>query len=355
MIKITPESKLLIWGCSKEVRSGGAEVLNLLAATLKKLGVNAKMFNWNMWMYEQPEYYRNLYDVNCGSWEEIKDDENIIVLLPEMMLEDPVHIPFFTNFKNVQYIFWWLSSSFDYNEMDIKNSKRLLMNKLKALENRSVNAYENEMCSRDLFYYGLNNRIRLQHGINDLYYNSPKLAEKQNIVMYNSMKTETKTYVEEVLLPIMPDIKFEAIRYLGPDRYRTKEDMCRLYDSCKVYIDFCEFEGRELMPREAAVRDCILILGNDGCAQTFDDYPIPQEYKINRYTEQPDKVADIIRKSLLNYDNEIQKFTFFKHKCLCEPLLWMNNVYTLFGNMIPKINIEYSNDGHSISYGCSSN
>ena len=44
MIKITKDSRLMIWGASKEVRSGGAEILNKLAAYLKSLGVNAKIF-----------------------------------------------------------------------------------------------------------------------------------------------------------------------------------------------------------------------------------------------------------------------------------------------------------------------
>jgi len=352
MIKITPESKVLIWGCSKEVRSGGAEVLNLLASTLKRLGVDAKMFNWSYQMYEQPDYYKNLYDINCGSWEEIEDKDTTVMVLPEMMLEDPGHLKFFAGFKNVQFVFWWLSSSFDYTEKDIKTSKRLLMNSLKGFESRSINAYENEVCARDLLYYGLNNRVRLQHGINDYYYTAPVQEKKESVVLFNGMKEKTREYVENCLIPIMPDIRFEGIYYLGPDKYRTKDDMCRIYDRCKVYIDFCEFEGRELMPREAAVRNCTLLLGRNGCAETFDDYPIPEEYKVDRYTDSPEDIAYKIRKLLVGYDTEIEKFRFFKNKCCCEPLLWMNSVYSLFGPMIPNIDIRYSNREGNIQYGC---
>ena len=34
MIKITKDSRLMIWGASKEVRSGGAEILNSISKVL---------------------------------------------------------------------------------------------------------------------------------------------------------------------------------------------------------------------------------------------------------------------------------------------------------------------------------
>ena len=181
MIKITKDSRLMIWGASKEVRSGGAEILNKLAAYLKSLGVNAKIFSWAMPVYEQPEYYKNLYDVNCGSWEEITDDENLIILIPEVMIENPDNVNFFCSFKKTQFIIWWLSSAFDYTDMTKKNSKRLQLRQMRSIENRCLHLYENEVCARDLLYHGITTRMRLQHGVHPLFYSYPKQSKKKNI------------------------------------------------------------------------------------------------------------------------------------------------------------------------------
>jgi hypothetical protein len=213
MIKITKDSKLMIWGPSDEVRSGGAEVLNKLAAYLKSLGVNAKMFNYSYPMYHQADYYKNLYDINYGSWEEVVDDENVVVLLPEVMIENPSNIEFFCNHEKTQYIIWWLSSGFDYNDKEKKTSQRRIMLRLKSIEDRCLNLYENEMIARDLLYHGLNNRMKLQHDIHPLFYNSEKLCEKENVVMYNGCKAVTRNFVHDKLMPMLPNVEFISPPY----------------------------------------------------------------------------------------------------------------------------------------------
>lgn len=338
MIKITKDSKLMIWGATADVTTGGAEVLHKLGAYMKSLGVNAKMFNYSYYVYEQSDYYRNLYDVNCGSWEEIVDDENLIVLLPEVMIENPNNLEFFCSFKKTQFIIWWLSSGFDYADKEKKTSKRRIMLGLKRIEDRCLNLYENELCARDLLYHGLNNRMRFQHGLHPLFYTQPKMAEKQDIVMYNGCKPMTKNFVEENLVPNLPDVKFICCSF-NNDHYFTKEEMIEMYDSAKVYIDFPDFEGREMCPREAAIRDCILLLNNEGNAATFDDYPIPSWYKVHKYTDSDIKEICLkIKECLKHYDTRIHDFSLFKRKCLFEPKQFEMSVHTIFGDMIPEEN-----------------
>ena len=43
MFKLTEKSKIYIWGPTPEVFSGGAEVINMLAAFLKSKGINANL------------------------------------------------------------------------------------------------------------------------------------------------------------------------------------------------------------------------------------------------------------------------------------------------------------------------
>lgn len=340
MIKITKDSKLMIWGTSQEVRSGGAEILNKLAAYLKSLGANAKMFSWAMPIYEQPDYYKNLYDINCGSWEEIEDDENIVLLIPEVMLESPDNLHFFCEgFKHIQLIVWWLSSAFDYNDLTKKNSKRLQFIELKGIENRCLHLYENEVCKRDLQYFGIKDAMRLQHGVHPLFYSYPKQSEKKNKVIYNGGKDANDRFVNKIKEKL-PDIEFIRIGGGGDLKgYKSKEDLISMYDEAKVYIDFNGFEGREMCPREAVLRNCVLLLGNEGNAATFDDYPLPSWYKVGYVTDSEiDETCAKIVECINNYDSHIEDMNLFKRKCLLEPKEFENMVYLVFGDLIPDEN-----------------
>ena len=337
MIKITKDSRLMIWGASKEVRSGGAEILNKLAAYLKSLGVNAKIFSWAMPVYEQPEYYKNLYDVNCGSWEEITDDENLIILIPEVMIENPDNVNFFCSFKKTQFIIWWLSSAFDYTDMTKKNSKRLQLRQMRSIENRCLHLYENEVCARDLLYHGITTRMRLQHGVHPLFYSYPKQSKKKNKVIFNGGKAINETFVNKIKEKL-PEIEFIEIGG-NINNYKGKEDLISMYDEAKVYIDFNGFEGREMCPREAVLRDCVLLLGNAGNAETFDDYPLPSWYKVEYFTDEAiNEVCDKILECMNNYEEHLQDMNLFKRKCLLEPREWENMVYLIFSDMIPDEN-----------------
>ena len=109
----------------------------------------------------------------------------------------------------------------------------------------------------------------------------------------------------------------------------------KFYDKAMIYLDFSGFEGREMMPREACLRDCVLFLGNEGNAETFDDYPIDDYYKINRYDD-ISILCNKIRDVLNNYDSHIQNFEFFKNKCLYEPMKWEWETTQLFGKLFKK-------------------
>ena len=328
----------MIWGNTKEAKTGGAEILNKFAAYMKELGVNAKMFNWSYHKFEQNKYYKNLYDIQSGSWEEVEDDENVIIFIPEIMIENPDNLEFFCNFKKAQIIIWWMSSSFQYNDLEFKTSKRKMFYRLKFLEERCLHLYEGESAGRDLLYHGLTNRMRFSHGVHPLFYTMPKRVEKQDIVVYNPFKAANPEYLK-LIQERLPDVKFVPLGPGEDGKYKTKEELIDIYDSAKVYVDFNEFEGREMCPREAALRDCVLLLNNEGCASTFDDYPIPNWNKIEKYGEgDVNIIANKILYCLKNYDKCLEDMYLFKNKCLNEPAMWKLYVQTLFAPMIPDEN-----------------
>ena len=337
MFKLTEKSKIYIWGPTPEVFSGGAEVINMLAAYLKSKGVDAKMFSWDMPEYYQPDFFKERYDVNCGSWSEIQNTEDTVIILPECMIENPENLDFFINgLDKVQFLIWWLSSANVYSDRSYKTSKRLTMHDLRLLKNRSLHLCESEVTMRDLLYFGVTNRMSFQHGVNEVFFKHPVTSKKAQIVIYNAMKPKTAAFVRDKLIPMMPDVTFCEIKPTHWGEYLSKEELCdRFYDKAMIYLDFSGFEGREMMPREACLRDCVLFLGNEGNAETFDDYPIDDYYKINRYDD-ISILCNKIRDVLNNYDSHIQNFEFFKNKCLYEPMKWEWETTQLFGKLFKK-------------------
>lgn len=336
MFKLTEKSKIYIWGTSPDVFSGGAEVINMLAAHLKERGVDAKMFNWDMEMYYQPDYYKARYDVNCASWTEIRNEEDYVIILPEVMIENPNNLSWFIHgLDKVQFIIWWLSTAFMYNNLSFKTSKRKMMAGLNLMKNRSLNLCESELAMRDLLYHGLENRMIFQHGTSKVFVEHPVTSTKQRAVMYNGCKQGTPEFVER-LKPYMPDVEFLEVKPTNWGEYISKEELCdRFYDKSMVYIDFSGFEGRELMPREACLRNCVVFLGNEGDAETFDDYPLDDYYKLNRY-DNLEEVAAKIYDALDNYEKHLGNQWFFRNKCECEPMKWEWETTQLFGKLFKK-------------------
>ena len=336
MFKLTEKSKIYIWCPEPDVFSGGAEVINMLAAHLKERGVDAKMFNWDMEMYYQPDYFKEQYDVNCASWTEIQNEEDYVIILPEVMIENPNNLNWFIyGLDKVQFIIWWLSTAFMYNNLSFKTSKRKMMAGLNLMKNRSLNLCESELAMRDLLYHGLENRMLFQHGTNKVFYEYPVTSTKQRAVMYNGYKQGTPEFVER-LKPYMPDVEFLEVKPMNWGEYISKEELCdRFYDKSMVYIDFSEFEGRELMPREACLRNCVVFLGNEGNAETFDDYPLDDYYKLNRY-DNLEEVAAKIYDALDNYEKHLDNQWFFRNKCECEPMKWEWETTQLFGKLFKK-------------------
>ena len=282
----------------------------------------------------QINFNKEMYDINCAGTYELEDVEDNIIMYPELMFEGEDFVNSSMNFKHAQIIVWWLGTGFDYADKSIKTSKRKVMDLMKRYRGRMLHLCESELAMRDLLYYGIEERCIFQHPVHSIFYNTPKFCDKTPTVFYNGLKGINKAFVEEQIIPRLPDINFETVSW--SNAYKTKAEMCSLYDKSKVYIDFCEFEGREMMPREACLRDCILLLNNRGNAATFDDYPLDDYYKINMYTN-PDEIAEKIRYCVYNYDKLISDMSFIKNKFMFEPMKWEWEIENIFHPMLNKV------------------
>lgn len=336
MIRIGKESRIYIYNIRNQ-RAGGIEVLYMLAAYLKRRGARCKVFDTSG-MFPKDEYYSSLYDYDvCDGQAEIDlTSPDTVIVLPEVLLSFESNVLWMIRDSGrAQIVVWWLSSNIsripDENVNSSRYDKRQILQMLKETEGRILHMCESELAYRDLGYYGNENRVLLQHGTNRAFYELPARVERKNLVLYNAYKAETAEYVKNVLAPAAPDLQFVEVGPLADGRFRDKREMCDLYDSCKCYVDFCTFVGRELMPREACLRGCLLVLNNAGNAATFEDYPIPRRYKVDRWAP-PERTAELIRGCLADYDRLLDDFTFFKSKLLMEPEMFRTEADRVFMN-----------------------
>ena len=344
MIQITKNTKVYIWANTKQALGGGSEVLNMLAATLKKFGGKAWLFNYAYNQYFiRNKYFSNLYDVDTIGADYIEDSEDNVFVLPEMLVDNfEIFEMFKTRFKKSKFMIWWLGTGRqNFAPESTSLSFANIFNYLRQYNDRMMHLCESECALKNIKHYSPGAPIlKFQHGINNQFFSVPKKCEKENIVLYNAIKGKTRWYVENYLIPNAPDIKFRHIDFIDEEHHKTKEQMCEIYDKAKVYVDFCEFDGREMCPREAAYRKCILYVDNDTNAATFEDYPIPNYYKLDKFQDDPNDILDKIRKSLENYDDELNNFQFFRNKVKSEPIYFFFNVINLFGPMLDEKLIE---------------
>lgn len=63
----------------------------------------------------------------------------------------------------------------------------------------------------------------------------------------------------------------------------TTQQIIKILDESMVYIDFGNHPGKDRIPREAALRNCIVMTNKSGSAANDIDIPIPAEYKFSEF------------------------------------------------------------------------
>lgn len=318
---------IYIWSAPPENLRGGPEVLYLLCDRLRKNGRNAKMFGFSD--YSINPVFSKIYDSEMCSFKEVNNATNCVIIVPEILIQDDTFNDKIFDFaKNNTLVIWYLSSEFTgvLNTTWGHIVEKIRSNKY---QKNIYHLCENRFIFNLLGNYGIiENKFMLQHGTNDDIIKTPKTREKENLVFYNGYKIETRAFVENKIMHRLPNIGFLGL--LPENGYKTKSEICQMMDRCKVYIDVCGFLGRELMPREAAIRNCILLLEDYCCASLYEDYPIPSEYKLALPFDE-DAIAEKIEYNITHYEENLADMAIMRNKCLMENTNFENQLKILFG------------------------
>ena len=366
MLKLDKDSIVYI-ACSANFATGGPELLHQLGAELRDLGFNIFMYylRFDSAHLKSPVHDNyNKYDLPFVF--EVKDIEKNLLLISETDMNKVYQ------FKNIQYIIWWLSVDNAYVALDLINSiydcnsliKRMFCKFIKGISllpmlNVLYKLYSEYRISNIIYktkestrfkhfaqsFYAINHLNSI--GVNNVEYLSDYLVDdfikqtkeidlslKQNIVAYNPKKGLNFT-------KLIIDYSANSICFV-PIVNMTIDQVKKLLLVAKVYIDFGNHPGKDRIPREAAMLGCCVFTGLEGSARFNEDVPISTLYKFPNEVSEVPNIVERIKYVFDNYELCCNDFEKYKSVILDEHKLFKQSVARIFRNMSDE-NISSNN------------
>ena len=331
-IPISEDTKIYIVAPAN-FATGGPELLHQLGYNL----INELNFK-NVFMYYLPPNHPNpvhneYVDYNVPYVREIEDSEKNILIVPE------VYTHLIYKFKNIRKVIWWLSVDNYYFSLSVikRRINLLLLNRF-ALQRYLF--FNNNL--KNIDFHLVQSEYARSHiiskGIDEsrIYYLSDYLNEnflktktdkrkKENIVAYNPKKGYkfTKKIIDYVQKRDN-NIKFVPIQNM------TRNEVIKLLQKAKVYIDFGHFPGKDRLPREAVILECCIITGKMGASKFYKDVPIPDKYKFENKIKNLGEIYKTISDCINNYNENIKNFENYKKIILNEENKFKNDLKNIF-------------------------
>ncbi len=127
--------------------------------------------------------------------------------------------------------------------------------------------------------------------------------QRDDIVLFNPRKGYERT--SELIKSSDYCIKWQALSGLVP------EDIPKVLQRAKVYIDFGNHPGKDRFPREAVLCGCRVITGRKGAASNNKDVPISDNLKVSDDLEDG-RIIDLINGLIQNYDKTEELYNDYK-------------------------------------------
>jgi len=255
--------------CPARLVTGGTELLHQLVGHLVAAGRNASIV-YTPWGgdWTTPEEFTRY---GCPVVRNPRDECGVALIVPEVSTE---HL---RRYPRARHVVWWLSvtnysGGFGNRHQLMHYVRRWILPDMPAgASHLFQSAYAREFVKRRFGRTGamLTDYLADEYLMGEA---SPKEQSRRNIVLFNPRKGWSYT---SKLIKTLPGVRFMALE--GMDRTQLKAAL----DSCKLYIDFGEHPGKDRLPREAAVRGAVVIVGRRGSANYAEDVPLPDSYKVD--------------------------------------------------------------------------
>jgi len=330
--------------------TGGPELLHQLVFHLRvDLKINAYMYyipnNYSNPIHDAYKRYGNPYV------REPDDNKNNILIVPEIYRG----ISTFGKFKNLQKVIWWLSVDNFYTSFIYQNFFESLplriINRIKKCIGLELSDL-NELALRKYKNYGLKQNIYINQAILHLvqseYARQHLIRKEIKNIKYLSgysnedfLKIQTNMSIKKNIVAYNPKKGFRftkkiidygrkvGIKFI-PIENMTRDEVKRLLQRAKVYIDFGNHPGKDMIPREAAILKCCVITGLRGSAKYKEDVNIPFNYKFEDKEENISKVIGKIQEVFNNYEIKIEEFQGYVNQIKEEENKFLKDLFSIF-------------------------
>lgn len=275
--------------CGANTVSGGVEAIHQFVDALNSVQENCAAVCYIPWDQEHsvPAAYGR-YKVPTVKKMNIPSDA--LVVLPETL--PGLHAEF-----SQKIALWWLS----VDNFDLRN-----LNTLEHYDLHLCQSYYSIEFLREHGYDRLDvdNIIELSDYINDDYFNYDNL-DKHNVVAVNPAKGKE---LIEIFIEQNPDLKIINLSNM------TRQEVINSLKKCKVYIDFGHHPGKDRIPREARLLNCVVFVNRKGAAVNTVDISLGDYYKFDDFTNLRSMIEDVFE----NYDDHLQNQEDYKDLILEE-------------------------------------
>jgi hypothetical protein len=249
--------------------SGGPEALHQLCQISNELGHDASILYDNAPHEELVTFFGDVYPLAKRTLH-AEDDPHTIVVVPETYRLDTGNAALF---PTSTIIVWWLS--LDLGMPQLAHFLQYPNTYFVCQSNYAMHAVGSLCRNRSFMLTDFVRPITFPPCI------------KEDIVIYHARKDHATPY-----LCIRNNIPCKAIHNVDA------EESQRIMHSAKVYCDLGSHPGTDRMPREAAMKQCVVITGKRGSASNDLDVPLKNK------SDDPNEIVALIKNALANYESE---------------------------------------------------
>lgn len=317
--------------CTKKLSTGGAELLHQLCFELNSIGVDSNMAYYNRKenQFIETEINSN-YTKYCKYPKTFKllDISGNTIIFPETMAY------LAKNVKMAKVVIWWLSIDnylINFNlEHSRNNGIKATLDELKKMFRRpsfnrlsdylhiSQSVYAKEF----LLSKGINSSIVGDYLNTEFVGENCDLNDKKNIICYNPKKglQVTKKIIDYYK---KNNSNFLFVPIIGMNVAGVKS----LMQKSKIYIDFGGHPGKDRLPREARIQDCVIVTGRKGAANNPVDISIDHKYKIDeRDNDFLTTLDSLIKEIVGDFGVHLENQNDYKSRILQEKIQFTNQV-----------------------------
>jgi hypothetical protein len=146
-------------------------------------------------------------------------------------------------------------------------------------------------------------------------------SAREPVICYNPKKGVELT---QQIIAANPDLRFVPIAHM------TKGEVLQLLETSMIYMDFGEHPGKDRLPREAALRGAVVVVGQRGSARNPLDVPLDMQYKLHVNQDVVPRAGTLLRAIVREFPTHQALQSCFRAALFGERATFRGQVEALF-------------------------